>query len=172
MLKVGSLPCCCQRVDLKNWSPATDNGTPPQTPKHPQTWKDWTPRGLMSAQLRPVIQRNLQYNKHHSNTDKPTLMLSFDMFSNQSLPFWRRSQASPRNASTLADLSICSICQASLEAPNRALKRRVRQRLHKKLGSMLTCEEPPWWGHSAIVLMHSALGAMMVVHWLYLIIIY
>jgi len=31
--------------------------------------------------------------------------------------------------------------QASLEAPNRALKRRVRQRLHKKLGSMLTCEE-------------------------------
>ena len=133
-LKVGSLPCCCQY-------PTTN----PQT-SHLKGLNTGLETG-MNAQLRPVIQRNLQYNKHHSNTDKPTLMLSFDMFSNQSLPFWLRSQASPRNASTLADLSICSICsicQASLEAPNRALKRRVRQRLHKKLGSMLTCEEPPW----------------------------
>lgn len=36
---------------------------------------------------------------------------------------------------------LASAAQASHEAPNRALKRRVRQRLHKKLGSMLPCEE-------------------------------
>ncbi|CAE7866752.1 unnamed protein product [Symbiodinium sp. KB8] len=36
---------------------------------------------------------------------------------------------------------LTSAAAASAEAPNRALKRRVRQRLHKKLGSMLTAEE-------------------------------
>jgi len=36
---------------------------------------------------------------------------------------------------------LTSAAAASAEAPNRALKRRVRQRLHKKLGSMLTSEE-------------------------------
>ncbi|CAE7830267.1 SCN10A [Symbiodinium sp. CCMP2592] len=36
---------------------------------------------------------------------------------------------------------LASAAAASAEAPNRALKRRVRQRLHKKLGSMLTSEE-------------------------------
>jgi len=36
---------------------------------------------------------------------------------------------------------LASAAAASAEAPNRALKRRVRQRLHKKLGSMLTAEE-------------------------------
>ncbi|CAE7192119.1 unnamed protein product [Symbiodinium sp. CCMP2456] len=36
---------------------------------------------------------------------------------------------------------LTSAAAACAEAPNRALKRRVRQRLHKKLGSMLTAEE-------------------------------
>ncbi|CAE7219328.1 SCN10A [Symbiodinium sp. CCMP2456] len=36
---------------------------------------------------------------------------------------------------------LTSAAAASAEAPNRALKRRVRQRLHKKLGSMLSSEE-------------------------------
>jgi len=36
---------------------------------------------------------------------------------------------------------LAAAAQASQEAPNRAVKRRVRQRLHKKLGSLLTCEE-------------------------------
>lgn len=43
--------------------------------------------------------------------------------------------------SALVEEILANAAQASLEAPNRALKRRVRQRLHKKLGSMLTCEE-------------------------------
>mmetsp|Transcript_11081 Transcript_11081/g.13402 ORF Transcript_11081/g.13402 Transcript_11081/m.13402 type:complete len:199 (-) Transcript_11081:54-650(-) len=48
----------------------------------------------------------------------------------------------PRKCNTaLVEEILANAAQASLEAPNRALKRRVRQRLHKKLGSMLTCEE-------------------------------
>mmetsp|Transcript_60593 Transcript_60593/g.132691 ORF Transcript_60593/g.132691 Transcript_60593/m.132691 type:complete len:248 (-) Transcript_60593:32-775(-) len=49
----------------------------------------------------------------------------------------RRSKLPP---SAVAEI-LAAAAQASQEAPNRAVKRRVRQRLHKKLGSLLTCEE-------------------------------
>mmetsp|Transcript_39091 Transcript_39091/g.72845 ORF Transcript_39091/g.72845 Transcript_39091/m.72845 type:complete len:222 (+) Transcript_39091:58-723(+) len=55
-----------------------------------------------------------------------------------------KCQGSSRR-SRLSDAGLEEILLAaavtSAEAPNRALKRRVRQRLHKKLGSLLTCEE-------------------------------
>ena len=95
----------------------------------------------VSAQFKASQQRNLQYKSYQIIIDRPSLRLIrlivskyvLCLLTNKSLPFW--------DIPSIILFRIQS--QASLEAPNRALKRRVRQRLHKKLGSMLTCEE---WG--------------------------
>ncbi|CAE7258303.1 SCN10A [Symbiodinium necroappetens] len=55
-------------------------------------------------------------------------------------PFVMMKRGSMLPASVVEEI-LTSAAAASAEAPNRALKRRVRQRLHKKLGSMLTSEE-------------------------------
>eukprot|EP00435_Cladocopium_sp_Y103_P071853 s126_g38.t1 len=52
----------------------------------------------------------------------------------------QNSRTSKLPPSAVAEI-LAAAAQASQEAPNRAVKRRVRQRLHKKLGSLLTCEE-------------------------------
>eukprot|EP00435_Cladocopium_sp_Y103_P004904 s2022_g1.t1 len=52
-----------------------------------------------------------------------------------------QAPSKPSVSSELVEEILAQAAQAGLEAPNRAMKRRVRQRLHKKLGSMLSCEE-------------------------------
>eukprot|EP00438_Fugacium_kawagutii_P034501 Skav206645 [mRNA] locus=scaffold5599:68209:70462:- [translate_table: standard] len=49
--------------------------------------------------------------------------------------------ANPKASRSSVDELLMTAARESANAPNRALKRRVRQRLHKKLGAILTLEE-------------------------------
>eukprot|EP00913_Durusdinium_trenchii_P027991 g26245.t1 len=51
------------------------------------------------------------------------------------------SGVNPKASRTSVDELLMTAARESANAPNRALKRRVRQRLHKKLGAILTLEE-------------------------------
>mmetsp|Transcript_47988 Transcript_47988/g.112116 ORF Transcript_47988/g.112116 Transcript_47988/m.112116 type:complete len:195 (+) Transcript_47988:74-658(+) len=50
-------------------------------------------------------------------------------------------QNNPKASRASVDELLMTAARESANAPNRALKRRVRQRLHKKLGAILTLEE-------------------------------
>lgn len=51
------------------------------------------------------------------------------------------TSANPKASRSSVDELLMTAARESANAPNRALKRRVRQRLHKKLGAILTLEE-------------------------------